>query len=109
MHSCRIDVWEQVKSSLKIGEYINNIFKWKWMTSGLRRCDVIMARFRCSCVGLSEYLFKLGLVKTPYYKYCPNYQIVDANHFILLCPKYEEYRDNLTESLKKLDIGVPCY
>ena len=106
MQSYRLDNWEQTKSSLKLGDYINNIFDWKWVTSGLRRCDVIMARFRNGCVGLNEYLFKLGFVIAPYCEYCPGYQIEDANHFILLCPKYEEYREDLRESLKKLGIGV---
>ena len=100
MHSCRIDHWEQVKRSLKTGEYKNNIFKWKWMTSSFRRCDVIMARFRCGCVWLNKYLFILGLVKTPFCEYCPNSQIEDVNHFIFLCLKYDEYRDDLKESLK---------
>ena len=59
LHCCRIGVWEEIKGSLKIGEYINNIFEWRLMTSGLRRCGVIMARFRCGCVGLNKYLFKL--------------------------------------------------
>ena len=50
-----------------------------------------MTRFKSGCVGLNDYLFKLRFVETPYCEYCPGYQIEDANHFILLCPKYEEY------------------
>ena len=74
------------------------------MTSGLRTCDVIMTRFRSGYVGLNEYLFKLGFVEIPYCEYCPDYQIEDANHVILLFHKYEEYRNDLKESLRKLGI-----
>ena len=102
----RLDIWEQAKGSLKIGDYIDNTYDWKWITSGSRRCVVIMARFKRGCVGFNEYLSKLGFVEIPYSKYCPCYQIEDANHFILLCPKYEEYRDDLKETLKKLGVGV---
>ena len=31
LHCCRIGVWEEIKGSLKIGEYINNIFEWRWV------------------------------------------------------------------------------
>ena len=66
-----------------------------WVTRGIRKCNVIITRYRSGCVGINEYLFKLGFVKTPYCEYCSNYQIEDANHIILLCPKYEEYKENL--------------
>ena len=57
-------------------------------------------RFKIGCMGLNEYVFKLGFGENPYCEYCPKYQIEDTNYFILLCPKYEEYRDDLKESLK---------
>ena len=76
------------------------------MTTGLRRCNVIMARFRSGCVELNEFLFKVKFFESPYCEDCPGYQIKNANHFIPLCPKYEEYRDDLKKSLKKLEMGV---
>ena len=55
-------LWAQEKVSLAISTVIENIWEWKWMSSGSKHCNTLLARFRNGHVGLRNYLYKIELV-----------------------------------------------
>ena len=97
-------LWERDKLTLHLFKILDDIYKWKWISSGSKHCDALLARFRSGSVGLRKYLFKMKLVDSPYCLHCSNNIEESIIHFLLECPRYTDSRAKLVLALKKLNI-----
>ena len=95
--------WLNDKTTLFIGQIINNITNWTWQSSGNRKLDVIMARFRNNSAGTKEVLFKIKKADDPYCDHCRD-TIESSEHFILNCPNYNQQRQQLKDNLSRIGI-----
>ena len=47
-------IWNGVKSDIYFGTIFDDIFKWKWLTSGNRHCGVLMAKIRSGVLNVQS-------------------------------------------------------
>ena len=74
-NSSKSDLWTLNKSNLYLREVVQNknIWTWKWISSGIRRFDVVLTRFINGCAGAKKYLYKICSVDSAFCLYYPNY------------------------------------
>ena len=101
-------LWTLNKSNLYLGKVMQNknIWTWNWISLGIRRFDVVLAKFRNGCAGARDYLYKIGSVNSPFRGICPNYQIETIEHFVMHCPKDDNARDIMKTDFQRLNISV---
>ena len=104
LYSYKNQLWTEHKASLAISSVIENIWEWKWISSGSKHCDTLLARFRNGHVGLRKYLYKVKVVDSPFCLFCPGNIEENIFHFLFDCPKYINSRNNLKASLNKLNV-----
>ena len=73
------------------------------MTSGKRKCDVIMDCMRSGFIGLSSYQYMFGLATSPDCFYCPGTRET-IQHYLLYCPRQVLPRDKLFRRLNSIGI-----
>ena len=95
---------EKDKLTLILSKVVDNIFNWKWISSGWKHCDALLARFRSGHFGLRKYLFKMQLVNCPYCLYCSNNIEESIFHYLMECSKYADSTAKLVLALQKLNI-----
>ena len=99
--------WKNI-ASLNILQYqynkiIGSVDEWKWISTGYRYADVILAKLRSGCIALNSYLFRIGKVDSPNCSFCPMiYE--DVSHFLLFCTKYDGERRSMRDNL--LELGL---
>ena len=81
-----LKIWWENKSKFYIGEINDDIKQWNFKTTGNRRLNVIMARFRNGRVGL-QCMFKIKHSLIP----CCPVQLETIKHYICYCPKYRGF------------------
>ena len=89
--------------SYQYARLIGPIEEWKWISTGYRYADVILAKLRSGCIALNSYLHRIGKVDTPNCHHCPLiYE--DTTHLLLFCKKYKTERKIMYDNLIKLGI-----
>ena len=83
---------------------MENIEELKYVPSGTRKLDVIMARLRTGSAGVGQYLFKTKQLDTPYCKHCVD-SIETIKHLIFDCPGTDQERMIFGRKLERLGIG----
>ena len=86
------------------GRLIENIRSWKWVSTGCRKADVILARLRSGHVRLNQFLHKIGSMDTPFCVHCPGV-FETVSHFIMDCPYYSNYRADLRKGIRNCNIA----
>ena len=100
-----LNSWNNIKNHIHFGKIVQDINKWKWITSGNRHCDVLMARLRNGVAGVNSYLFRLNLVDSPNCIYCVGIEET-IQHYILDCPRHVIERNNLFFKLTEIGLSV---
>ena len=77
--------------------------KWRWISSGFRRCDVLISRMRSGTVGLNSFLYTIGLANSPDCIYCINIKET-ISHYLLSCPRHTLPRIKLFKRLNSIGI-----
>ena len=83
---------------------INRLSDWKWISSGNRHCDVILAKLRYGVAGLNFFLHKINLANSPHCYFCPNTNETPY-HYLLVCPRYILHRNKLFSRLNDLGLN----
>ena len=52
MKNYQFNEWEINKNTLKFAEVVPNIKAWKWISSGSKHCDAVLARLRSGYAGV---------------------------------------------------------
>ena len=104
-HKNMLKFWSENKTTLYIGEVIGDMKQWYFRTTGNRRLDVLMARFRSGCVGLQGYLYKIKQIQSPYCPHCPG-QVETIKHYICLCPQYKYFRIEFANKLQSFGVKI---
>ena len=97
------NTWFNIRNNISIGTIIEDIFKWNWITSGNRHCDVLIAKLRNNVANLNSYLYKLKLIDSPNCIYCINTHET-IKHYLLDCPRYILARNKMYSRLS--DVGL---
>ena len=74
------------------------------MSSGSKHCGILLARFRNCHVSLRNYLFKIKLVDSSLFLFCPGNIEETIPYFLLDCPKYIDLRNVLKTALNNLNV-----
>ena len=82
---------------------VGDVRSWRWISTGCRIADVILAKLRSGCVGLNYYLHKIRASDSAFCPHCPGV-LETVPHFIMECPYYERYRLILKRDVT--DFGV---
>ena len=75
--------------------------KWRWISSGFRRCDVLISRMRSDTVGLNSFLYTMGLANSPNCIFCINIKET-ISHYLLSCPRHTLPRIKLSRRLNSI-------
>ena len=91
----------------RVGNFFSSMIEklddWRWISSGNRMCDVVMARMRSGVVGLNPFLFVLGRVDSPNCIYCLNVEET-IQHYLLDCPRHVFARNKLFSRLNLIGV-----
>ena len=69
LNQLKFNLWNYNKNDLSFGKIlqVDNVWNWKWISTGVKKIDIVLVRFRSGCVGVRKYLFKIGCADSPYY------------------------------------------
>ena len=95
--------WNRVKSDIHFGTIVDDISKWKWLTSGNRHCDVLMAKMRSGVLNVNSFLFRLNIVDSPNCIYCIG-AVESIHHYLLECPRHVLARHKLFSKLGEIGL-----
>ena len=92
------------KDNTHFGKMLDNVNDWRWISSGNRHCDVILAKLRHGVAGLNSFLFKINLANSPHCFFCQN-TLETPHHYLLVCPRYILPRNKLFSRLNGLGLN----
>ena len=104
LYSTRINHWDQIKHGLHFYNAVPNIKQYEWVSLNNRKLDVLLARFRCGCVDLNEFLFNIKQRDSPYCDHCTN-ERETVEHYVLQCQNHRNVRVALINKLRTLNVG----
>ena len=85
-------------------DLVGNIRDWKWVSTGCRIADVILAKLRSGCVGLNYYLHKIGKSDSAFCFHCPG-ELETVAHYMMDCSYYEDLRLDLERDILNYGVG----
>ena len=97
--------WHLDKYFIPMGRIVDNLQDWKFVSSGNRRLDVVMARLRSGWACLNETMFRFGRVDSPNCPHCTR-ESETINHVLFFCKNYEQERNLLKQSLLQLNLHL---
>ena len=104
IYSARSNYWDQVKHGLHFYKSVQNIKQYEWISLNNRAFDVLLARLRCGCADLNEFLFNIKKRYSPYCDHCAN-ERETVEHFALQCQNNTNARETLVNKLITLNVG----
>ena len=96
----QLDSLSKFKNAVRINSQSNKISVPKLYNYGPRKLNVILAQLRCRASFLNHDLCKVNILSSPACSCGAPPE--DANHFLCVCTKYSEIRNDLCLSISNL-------
>ena len=97
-------LWDIERQTTHLGLIKENLENWDWCRHKDRFLDVQMTRLRLGKTGLNKYLKQVKRSDTEICKNCNSGAIEDINHYILTCQAHSAPRQNLFNTLNRMNI-----
>jgi ribonuclease HI len=76
---------------------------WPWSSNKCRIAETALAKLRIGHVGLNRYLNRFKLIDTDL---CACGEIETVEHYLLHCPRHEQFRSILRDKLQVIGVGL---